>query len=60
MISVAKVLNKTRNQNENTISLQLQVSVNLLYTFDFAYSMLSVILRVMCVQVPLYSTSHSD
>ena len=35
---------------ENTISLQLQVSVTVLYTFCFAYSMLSVI-DELCVRM---------
>ena len=46
---LAKGVNWTTNQKGSTISLQLQVSVTVLYTFCFAYSMLSVI-DELCVR----------
>lgn len=40
---LAEVFRETKFQKGNTISLQLRVSVTVLYTFYFAYSMLTVI-----------------
>jgi hypothetical protein len=46
---------ETSNQKGNTISLQLQVSVSVLYTYYFAYSILSVIDELcVCVGITLF------